>query len=173
MILQKTKLLFWVLALCAGIIAGTKRFDNEVKKIKISENKRFFADQDGKPFFWLGDTGWLLFSRLKREEADRYLTHRQQKGFNVVQVMVVQALRTVNVYGDSALADRNLGHPDVTNGASFADSVQYDYWDHVDYVVDKAREKGIYIAMVPVWGNAVKSGKISRGAGAALCGFSV
>ena len=56
MILQKPKLLFWVLALCAGIIAGTKRFDNEVKKIRISDNKRFFADQEGKPFFWLGDT---------------------------------------------------------------------------------------------------------------------
>jgi hypothetical protein len=171
MILQKPRLLFWVLALCAGIIAGTKRFDKGPQKIRVSENKRFFTDQDGKPFFWLGDTGWLLFSRLKREEADRYLTDRQQKGFNVVQVMVVQALRTVNVYGDSALADRNLGNPDVTDGASFTDSVQYDYWDHVDYVVDKAREKGIYIAMVPIWGNAVKSGKISVEQAGKYAGF--
>ena len=24
---------------------------------------------DGKPFFWLGDTAWLLFSAISREEA--------------------------------------------------------------------------------------------------------
>ena len=145
--------------LCAGIIAGTKPVYSQT--LKISENKRFFTDQGGKPFFWLADTGWLLFNRLTREEADRYLTDRQQKGFNVVQVMVVQALRTVNVYGDSALTNRDLGVPKVTDGNVFENSEAYDYWDHVDYVVGKAAEKGIKIGMVPIWGNAVKNGKTS------------
>ena len=145
--------------LCAGIIAGTKPVYGQT--LKVSENKRFFTDQGGKPFFWLADTGWLLFNRLTREEADRYLTDRQQKGFNVVQVMVVQALRTVNVYGDSALTNRDLGVPKVTDGNVFENSEAYDYWDHVDYVVGKAAEKGIKIGMVPIWGNAVKNGKTS------------
>lgn len=145
--------------LCAGLIAGTKPVYSQ--SLKISENKRFLTDQDGKPFFWLADTGWLLFNRLTREEADRYLTDRQQKGFNVVQVMVVQALRTVNVYGDSALVNRDLGMPNVTQGAAFDHADQYDYWDHVDYIVGKAAEKGIKIGMVPIWGNAVKNGKTS------------
>ncbi len=153
-----TKLIF---LLCAGFIAGTKPVYSQSKTLEVSENRRFFMDQDGKPFFWLADTGWLLFTRLTREEADRYLTDRQQKGFNVVQVMVVQALRTVNVYGDSALTNRDLGAPKLTEGSAFDNMEEYDYWDHVDYVVDKAAEKGIRIGMVPIWGNAVKNGKTS------------
>lgn len=151
----------WTMLLCAGFIAGTKPVYSQSQTLKISENKRFFTDQNGEPFFWLADTGWLLFNRLTREEADRYLTDRQQKGFNVVQVMVVQALRTVNVYGDSALVSHDLGVPKVTDGNAFENQEQYDYWDHVDYVVGQAAEKGIKIGMVPIWGNAVKNGKTS------------
>ncbi|SEJ65448.1 Putative collagen-binding domain of a collagenase [Dyadobacter sp. SG02] len=158
-----------LMLLCAGLLAGTKPVYSQT--LKISENKRFFTDQNGKPFFWLADTGWLLFNRLTREGADRYLTDRQQKGFNVVQVMVVQALRTVNAYGDSALTNRDLGSPKVTEGNAFEDAGQYDYWDHVDYIVGKAAEKGIMIGMVPIWGNAVKNGKTSAAQAKAYAQF--
>ena len=160
-----------LMLLCAGFIAGTKPVYSQSKTLKISENGRFFTDQDGEPFFWLADTGWLLFNRLTREEADRYLTDRQQKGFNVVQVMVVQALRTVNVYGDSALTNHDLGVPKVTDGNTFERSEEYDYWDHVDYVVEKAAEKGIKIGMVPIWGNAVKNGRTSAAQARAYAQF--
>ncbi|WP_041734938.1 glycoside hydrolase family 140 protein [Dyadobacter fermentans] len=150
-----------IMLLCAGFIAGTKPVYSQSQTLKVSENRRFFTDQNGKPFFWLADTGWLLFTRLTREDAARYLADRQQKGFNVVQVMVVQALRSVNVYGDSALTNRDLGSPKVTEGAAFDNAAEYDYWDHVDYIVDLAAEKGIKIGMVPIWGNAVKNGKTS------------
>lgn len=128
--------------------------------LKVSENHRFFVDEKGNPFFWLGDTGWLLFTKLNREEADQYLTDRAAKGFNVIHVMVLHSLNTKNSYGDSALIEMNIATPLVTEGNTFEDPVQYDYWDHVDYVVDKAAEKGIYIGLVPVWGSNVKAGKI-------------
>jgi len=150
-----------LMLLCAGFVVGTKPVYSQSRTLGISENRRFFTDQHGKPFFWLADTGWLLFNRLTREEADRYLTDRQQKGFNVVQVMVVQALRTVNVYGDSALVNHDLSKPKVTDGNAFENQEQYDYWDHVDYIVGMAAGKGIKIGMVPIWGNAVKNGKTS------------
>lgn len=130
--------------------------------LKVSENHRYLLDEDGNPFFWLGDTGWLLFSKLNREEADKYLADRAAKGFNVVQSMVLHLLNAKNVYGDSALIRQNVANPLVTDGHSFEEAAQYDYWDNVDYVVDKAAEKGIYIAMVPVWGSNVKSGKVSK-----------
>lgn len=158
-----------IVLLCAGFLAGTMPVYSQA--LKISDNKRFFTDQQGKPFFWLADTGWLLFNRLTREEADRYLADRQQKGFNVVQVMVVQALRTVNVYGDSALVNRDLSMPKVTEGNAFGNSEAYDYWDHVDYVVGKAAEKGIKIGMVPSWGNAVKNGHTSAAQAKAYAQF--
>ena len=66
----------------------TQLLEKGQPKLKVSENQRYLVDENGNPFFWLGDTGWLLFSKLNREEADQYLTDRANKGFNVVQVMV-------------------------------------------------------------------------------------
>lgn len=134
-----------------------------LQKLKVSENGRYLVTADGEPFFWLGDTGWLLFNKLKREEADLYLEDRAKKGFNVIQVMALHDVpHSVNIYGDSALINLDVAKPDTTTGNSFADSTQYDFWDHIDYIVDKAAEKGIYMALVPVWGSNVKEGHVNQ-----------
>src|SRR6476469_9959634 len=108
------------------------------RRLKISANHRYFTDQNGNPFFWLGDTGWLLFSKLNREEAEQYLEDRRKKGFSVIQVMVLHTVAAANVYGDSALINKNVAHPLTTDGNNFSDPKQYDFWDHVDYIVDLA-----------------------------------
>jgi hypothetical protein len=64
-------------------------------KLHVSANHHFLVKEDGTPFFWLGDTGWLLFSKLNREEAVKYLEDRRKKGFNVIQVMVLHGLGVV------------------------------------------------------------------------------
>lgn len=136
--------------------------ETKTLQLKVSENQRFLMDSEGKPFFWLGDTGWLLFSKLTREEAEKYLENRAEKGFNVIQVMVLHELKVPNVYGDSALICQDVSRPAITSGNSVTDNEEYDFWDHMDFIIGKAEEKGIYIALVPVWGSNVKSGKISR-----------
>ncbi len=124
--------------------------------VKISSNHRYFAAAGNKPFFWMGDTGWLLFGKLTREEVAKYLEDRKQKGFNVIQVMMLHELGVVNVYGDSALKNRNVATPKITPGKKVADKQQYDFWDHIDYVIDLAASKGLYMALVPVWGGNIK-----------------
>ncbi|MDB5247250.1 MAG: hypothetical protein JWQ40_1644 [Segetibacter sp.] len=131
-------------------------------RLKISANQRFFTDNQGNPFFWLGDTGWLLFSKLNREDAAKYLEDRRQKGYNVIQVMVLHDVAAKNVYGDSALINKIVANPVVTPGNSFSDASQYDYWDHIDYVIDVAAQKGLYMALVPVWGTNVKNGWVRQ-----------
>jgi hypothetical protein len=37
------------------------------------------VDQNGKPFFYLADTCWLLFQRLDHDELDEYLNDRVAK----------------------------------------------------------------------------------------------
>mgnify|MGYP000420611421 FL=1 len=37
----------------------------------------------------------------------------------------------------------------------------YGYWDHMDYIIQKAEQNGIYIAMVCIWGGLVRSGKMN------------
>jgi hypothetical protein len=134
---------------------------NGMKALVISENRRFLMTADGKPFFWLGDTGWLLFNKMDRNEADQYLEDRRKKGFNVIQVMVLHTVPSKNKYGRSSLLNGDISKPDTTAGNSVTDSAQYDYWDHVDYIIDKAAEKGLYMALVPVWGSPVKSGLVT------------
>ncbi len=140
--------------------ASDKKPDTLKMGLQVSENGRYLTE-DGKPFFWLGDTGWLLFNKTTREEAEMYLEDRRQKGFNVVQAMVLHSVPSINVYGDSSLVNGDISKPALTEGNSFEDNKQYDYWDHIDYIVDLAHDKGIYMALVPVWGTNVKEGKVS------------
>jgi hypothetical protein len=138
-------------------------FSQKLPLLKISENKRFIVDENNKPFSWLGDTGWLLFLKLNREEAEKYIADRQQKGFNVIQVMVLHDVKhAVNAYGDSALFNGDVAKPNLTGNNSIIDDKRYGYWDHVDYIIDLAAKHGIYMALVPVWGSNVKSGLVSR-----------
>lgn len=133
--------------------------------LKIAADKRHFKTADGQPFFWLGDTGWLLFLKCNKEETIQYLDTRQQQGFNVIQVMVLHSMGMMTANGDSALINRNAAQPKVKPGAD------NDYWDHVDFVVKEAAKRGIYMAMVPVWGSNVKEGKMNRTQAAAYAKF--
>jgi Protein of unknown function (DUF4038)/Putative collagen-binding domain of a collagenase len=135
---------------------------NEFSRLTVSSNGHYLMTKNGKPFFWLGDTGWLLFSKLTREEADEYLEDRRKKGFNVIQVMVLHSLDDVNVYGDSALTDENVAKPKVKPGKTFNNKTEYDFWDHVDYIIDEGAKKGLYMALVPVWGSLVRQGLVNR-----------
>ncbi len=142
------------------------------KSLKISANKRFFTDEKGAPFFWLGDTGWLLFVKCSREDAIHYLETRKQQGFNVVQVMVLHDMNnTKNVYGDSALINLDASKPKITPGNNFSNADEYDYWDHVDFIVKEAAKRNIYMGMVPVWGSNVKGGKVNVQQGEAYARF--
>jgi len=143
------------------LIAAWVNADCQLPLLKISANKRFFQTADGKPFFWLGDTGWLLFAKTTRQEAIQYLETRKQQGFNVIQVMVLHSVGIKNAYGDYALNNADVSSPNTTPGNDFNDAAAYDYWDHVDFIIDEAAKRGIYMALVPVWGSNVKEGKVS------------
>lgn len=130
----------------------------KLPKLKVSKNQHYFVTEDGKPFFWLGDTGWLAFGKLDRDGIVEYLQDRKEKGFNVVQVMVLHNINAVNVYGDKALVNEDVSKPITTPGNNFSNTEEYDYWDHVDYTLDVAQKNGIYVAMVPVWGTNVSKG---------------
>jgi len=154
--------LIFVFTLSAFIPKVYAENKKRLPALSVSDNHRYLVNEKGEPFFWLGDTGWLLFTKLNREDADKYLTNRAQKGFNVIQVMMLHSLGAKNIYGRSALVSHNVATPLVTDGTAFADTTQYDYWDHMDYVIDKAAEKGLYVGLVPVWGGNVKSGHVKK-----------
>ena len=112
--------------------------------LRVSANKRFLVHENGTPFFYLGDTAWELFHRLNRQEAERYLENRRQKGFTVIQAVVLaelDGLGTPNANGDLPLVDRDPEKPNEP------------YFKFVDTIVKLAEAKGLYIAMLPTWGD--------------------
>ena len=115
-------------------------------KLVVSPNHRFLQFEDGTPFFWLGDTAWELFHRLSKTEAEAYLENRREKGFTVIQAVILaelDGLHTPNAQGNLPLFDDD---PRRLNEAYFA---------HVDWVIRKAEEKGIFIGLLPTWGDKV------------------
>ncbi|MHB8899016.1 MAG: glycoside hydrolase family 140 protein [Thermoguttaceae bacterium] len=124
-------------------------------RLRVSNNHRFLVTQKGKPFFYLADTAWELFHRLNQEEAEKYLADRADKGFNVIQAVVLAeqaGLTEPNAYGHLPLVDKT----DPTRPA-INDGPDSDYWDHVDNLIDLAAQKGLYIGLLPTWGKYVTS----------------
>lgn len=72
-------------------------------QLKVSLDQRYLQTTEGNPFFWLGDTAWELFHRLNREEADLYLEDKANKGFTIIQAVILaelDGLNTPNADGD-------------------------------------------------------------------------
>lgn len=129
----------------------------DTKKLVVAYNKRFLMTETGEPFFWLGDTGWLLFSRLNKQEAEHYLEVRRSQGFNVIQVMAIHNLPTENVFGNAPFLNNDPSQPLLVD-----DEKREGYWEHIDDIIEIAAAKGLYVAIVPVWGSVVKAGKVNK-----------
>lgn len=123
-------------------------------KLRVSDNHLYLQHEDGTPFFWLGDTGWLLPQRLDRDEADFYLQNTAKEGFNVVQIQVLNDIPSYNRYGC-------MSHSAGWDMTKVSNPWEYGYWEHLDYIIDTAEHNGIYIGMVCIWGGLVKGGKMN------------
>src|ERR1051325_3051984 len=118
--------------------------------LKVSGNRRFLVTATGQSFFYLGDTAWELFHRLNREEADRYLRNRAGKGFTVIQAVALaelDGLHDPNPYGHTPLEDDAPTRPNE------------EYFRHVDWIVAQAEALGLYIGMLPTWGDKWNEGR--------------
>lgn len=117
-------------------------------ELKVTNDGHALEHKDGTPFFWLGDTAWELFHRLKLEEIKTYLDNRQKKGFNVIQVVAIptmNGLKTPNVYGELPLIDLNPARPNPA------------FFHLIDTVIQMALKKNMAMAILPTWGDNVSS----------------
>jgi len=112
------------------------------QRLAVSADGRNLVTADGRPFFYLADTAWALFQQLKREDVTLYLQDRADKGFTVIQAVaaVWRSLEHPNVSGDRVFVDGDTRRP---NERFFA---------HVDFAIDEAEKRGLYVALVPIWG---------------------
>ncbi|MBY0506146.1 MAG: glycoside hydrolase family 140 protein [Bryobacteraceae bacterium] len=103
--------------------------------------------RNGKATFWLADTGWELFRRLDRAQTEKYFRARAAQGFNVILASAFSEFsgrNEPNAFGQRPF--RVEGDPLTYNEA---------YAAHVDWVIGKANEFGLTVALLPAWGDKV------------------
>jgi len=128
----------------ATILITQMSYGQDLPLLKVSTDRNYLVQHDNEPFFWLGGTAWELIHRLNREEVDKYLTDRASKGFTVIQTVILaelDGLNTPNAYGQKPLLNND---PTKLNEH---------YFTHVDYVLKRANELGLYMALLPSWGD--------------------
>jgi hypothetical protein len=112
---------------------------------------------NNQPFFWLADTSWLLAQVPSRDELELYLTTRKQQGFSVIQFTAVMSEERVwgttrtNSFGQKPFLNDNPLTPAVTPGNDSNNAAQYDYWDHLDYVIERVHTHGLRAAIVAMF----------------------
>lgn len=132
--------------LCTFILASLSFLASSQKLplLKISDNHRYLVTQQNEPFFWLGGTAWELIHRLTKEEIDIYLTDRAKKGFTVIQAVILAELDGLNIpnaYGHKPLVNNN------------PETINEEYFKLVDYLVKRAGKLGLYVGLLPTWGD--------------------
>ncbi|MEP7376749.1 MAG: glycoside hydrolase family 140 protein [Chitinophagaceae bacterium] len=114
-------------------------------RLRVTSDGHYLEYENGKPFFWLGDTGWQLFSRLTLPEIKMYLENRATKGFNVIQVCLL---------GEDKLGKPNrYGHRPLINNDPLQPNEKY--FALVDSVVRLCFQKNMMLALLPAWGSKV------------------
>lgn len=120
--------------------------NNKSGLLQVSPDGRYLEYKNGVPFFYLADTAWELFHRLNDEEIEDYFENRRAKGFTVIQAVLLpelDGLNTPNRQGEVPLKDiENV----IPNEA---------YFKWIDKVIRLAESKGLYMALLPTWGDKV------------------
>lgn len=122
-----------------------------MRRLDIYQNKRYLCWDDGEPFWYMGDTAWELFHRLKREEVQEYLDVRQEQGFNVIQAVALgefEGLTVANAYGRLPFILDPEGKPVVK-----PDDTGESYWKHADWCIQEMGKRQMFVGLLPTWGD--------------------
>lgn len=115
--------------------------------LRVSADGRFFEDENGRPFFLLADTAWMLFNKLREEEIERLFANRAQKGFNALLAVVFRDLfepNSPNAYGI---------RPFASEADMAAVKLNPEWLRFVRRVVELAGRHGLHMGLLPTWGD--------------------
>ena len=103
-----------------------------------------------EPFFWLGDTAWLMLQKLDEEEIKLYLKNRAGLGYNVIQAVLVHYVKDLDGLRDPTTSE---------------------YFDFCREIAEYADSLGIYLALLPSWGAIVGQGIINAENAGRYCDY--
>lgn len=118
-----------------------------MQQIKVSPDGHFFTDEKGEPFFYIADTAWMLFNKLKEDEVRLLFEDRRKKGFSGIHSVIFRDLftpNTSNAYGVK---------PFATEKDMYAVKMNREWIEYVRKIVKLAGEMGLYMGLLPTWGD--------------------
>jgi hypothetical protein len=141
-----------------GTTAAAQTFGaaHAVYPLKLSANRRYLVDQNGKPFLIVGDTPQGLMGRLTEADAEKYFADREQHGFNTMgwidvacagndyptnkEGITVDGVRPYNGFlpGGTDYAHYDLCKPDEA------------YFTRLDHIISMAGKHGILVFVDPI-----------------------
>ncbi len=135
-----------------------------VERLRVSRtNSHLLETISGKPVFLNNFTAWDIIGKLTREDVVELMSLCKIRRFNMISAVILEEqTSTINttIYNAHGFENDTFGNPDplkpiVTPGNDPGIPGQYDFWDHVDYVVNMAAANGMYISLHPTWGDWV------------------
>jgi Protein of unknown function (DUF4038)/Putative collagen-binding domain of a collagenase len=146
------RLLTWAFALCLAVVpaaassvAKSNAARGYVLPLKLSANKRYLVDQNGKPFLIVGDSPQALIGNLSPHEAETYLADRQKAGFNAIWVNLLCDSYT-GCNSDGTTFD---GIAPFTTAGNLA-TPNPDYFMRVATMIQLAAKHGIVVFLDPI-----------------------
>jgi hypothetical protein len=109
-----------------------------------AKNPHLLVQGNQIPFLMIGDTAWELFHRLDLDEIRHYLEVRASQRFNMIWANVLpefDGLTTPNCYGHLPFLDQNPLQPVEP------------YFEFIDQVLELAASLGLYVGLLPTWGD--------------------
>jgi hypothetical protein len=95
---------------------------------------------DGTPFFWLGCTAWNGGLKSTEMEWERYLEHRADNGYNVIQLVGTQ-WRGCDTNSQGEVAFTGSGRIELNPG----------FFQHFDVKMDRVNSHGHVAGLVLLW----------------------
>jgi hypothetical protein len=127
----------------AGADGGGGRRAAPAFPLALSANRRYLVDRTNVPFLINQASSWGLIQSLSAGDATDYLDALVQRGFNTVMVSII------------SFDTRMAGKPPKWQGVSpfktewdFS-TVNDEYFAHADDIINRARERGMLVTLVP------------------------
>lgn len=121
--------------------------------LKVSGNGRGFEHEDGKKFFWLGDTVWGVTAKGTVDEWREFTEYRREQGFNT---LCINALPQ----HDGSRAGTIL-EPFEGDGSMMCwDKPNPEYFKFLDQLMAVTHQTGMFTALVALWFDYVPGANI-------------
>ena len=114
--------------------------------LQVAPGGRHLIDQRGRPFLIKGETAWLALANLTEAEQEQYLADRSAKGFNLVEVMLMNHDYTSSP--NPMPPSNRAGEQPFVKAGDFS-TPNDAYFDRAVAFVDRAATHGIQVLIAP------------------------